>query len=88
MKYPVKVFEVPPPVNGVHGKPRLIREFDVMASNLEKVRRMVLQKIHLSDHDLRSLSFSPLPEPHGSVIVHVMQPREHKSITRHEKQQR
>ncbi len=85
MRYPVRVYEVkvmrghagPPP------KPELVQEFEVRASNLEAVRKLVVHKLEQLGKEMRSLSFSPSPEPTGSVVVYVKSnPRKRSSMVR------
>lgn len=68
MRYPVKVFEVLP---DRAAKPQLVQELEVVASNLELVRKLVVEKMDKLGKEVRSLSFSPHPEPRGSVVVYV-----------------
>ena len=72
MKYPVRVYEVER-TTGAPEKPTpaLKTEFEVIASSLENCRRIVKEKLAEEGYQLRTLSFSPEPEPYGSVIVYV-----------------
>lgn len=78
MKYQVKVFDAA----GRPGAKRLLREFAIVASNLEKVRRIVKKKIEASGCDIRSFSFSPDPAPYGSVVVYASAARKVSPVAR------
>lgn len=68
MKYPVRVYEV----GRTAGAPATEKtKFEVIASSLESCRQIVMDKIAKEGFQLRTLSFSPDPEPYGSVIVYV-----------------
>ena len=68
MIYPVRVKLVSPdPAE----RPTLVDEFKVSASNVDAARRLVTEKIKKSGRDIRSLSFSPDPEPTGGVVYVV-----------------
>ncbi len=68
MKYPVRVYEV----GRTAGAPATKKtDFEVIASSLESCRQIVKAKVAEEGFDLRTLSFSPDPEPLGSVIVYV-----------------
>ncbi len=70
MKYPVRVYEVER-TTGAPEKPRFMTEFLIFAPTLEKCRKLVIDKLDKSGHELRTLSFSPDPAPHGSVVCYV-----------------
>ena len=91
MKYLVRVFEVPSPrkVGGVltKQKPQLIKEFDVIARTVEGCRQVVKIKLDRQENvfkgkELRPLSFSPEPAPHGSVLVYVQKARQKSTLVR------
>jgi len=72
MNYPVKVYEIDKAKRGAEpAKPRLMEDFQVVAKTVDHCRRTVEQKLQKKGMTIRSLSFSPDPEPKGSIIVYV-----------------
>lgn len=90
MKYLVRVKNAPRPrkVNGktVIPEPELLKEFSVTgARTVDAVREIVKNKIRRQENifkgkELRSICFSPVPEPHGSVLVYVQPVRDARGI--------
>ncbi len=92
MRYPVKVYDVPPPreIDGrlIQQKPKLMREFDIYAGNLEKCRRKIKEKVDKQENmfkgkELRTVSFGPDSNPLGvMVFAYVQTRRQRRDITR------
>ena len=72
MNYRVRVYEID---RQVRGGPvptgQLAKEFDMMAKNVDLCRRGIERRFQDEGRVIRTVSFSPDPEPHGSVIVYI-----------------
>lgn len=69
MKIPVRLYEVERSTPG--GKPKLVRDFQVVAPRIEQCRKMVTDKVRGEGYEIRALSVSPDPKPSGSILVYV-----------------
>ena len=89
MKYPVRVYEVERTAGAFEKPtPSLKTEFEVIATSLESCRRIVKEKLAEESYQLRTLSFSPDPEPYGSVIVYVWKGEDPSRVVRKPRQKK